>query len=304
MEKIELIKQAIDANGFFSNPNAEAAAVNPAMFDMKLRDYVRQNVVITPLAEQFDFTAPGATWKVTIDDEPAAAGALVETNDVTVSSFSTGNVTFDPAEYGVRYQLSYAEAARAFFNVGERMVNKIGYQMTIKKDALAYAALIGSAGTTVFANGKSASSDVTSTDTLNLADILTGIATMKVAKLRPTALIVSPLHEKQLMSITTLQQANTFGTRNVIGEGVVGTLFGLSVIMSHSVTTSPANRSKAVILGVTGSGEKAFGYAQKRLPMIETFRNIAGRFVDYVGTEEYDFKVLHSSAIYAISTYV
>ncbi len=303
MEKIELIKQAIDGDAFITT-STEGAAVNPAMFDMKLRDYVRQNVVITPQAEYFDFTAPGATWKVTIDDEPSAAAALTETVDVDVVAFTTSNVTFDPSEYGVRYQLSYAEAARSFFNVGERMVNKIGYQMTIKKEALAYAELVSGAGTTVFANSKSASSDVTSTDTLNLTDILTAISTMKVAKLRPYALIVSPLHEKQLMSITTLQQANTFGSRNVIGEGVVGTLFGLSVIMSHSVTTSPANRSKAIVLGLTGSGEKPFGYAQKRLPMLETFRNISGRFVDYVGTEEYDFATLRASGIYAISTYV
>lgn len=304
MEKIELIKQAIDSsNGFFST-QAEAVAVNPALFDYKLRDFVRQNVVITPLAEQFDFTGPGATWKVTIDDEPSAAALLTETVDVTVSAFSTGNVTFDPVEYGVRYQLSYAEAARSFFNVSERMINKIGYQMAIKKDNLAYAELVAGVGTSVFANSKSASSDIASTDTLNLADILTAIATMKVAKMRPTTLIVSPIQEKQLMSITTLQQANTFGTRTVVGEGVVGTLFGLSVVMSHSVTTSPSNRSKAIILGVTGSGEKSFGYAQKRLPMIETFRNIAGRFVDFVGTEEYDFATLHSSGIYAITTYV
>jgi hypothetical protein len=301
--RIELIKQAIDATDGFYSSQSEAVAVNPDMWDLKLRDFVRQNVVITPLAEYFDFTGIGATHKVTIDDEPSAASALVETSDVSVVAFSTRPVTFDPAEYGGRYQLSYAEAARAFFNVGERMVTKLGYAMVIKKDQLAYSCLSTNAGTSVFANGKSVSSDIASTDTLNLADILTGIAAMKVLKYQPKALIISPQQEKQLMSITTLQQANTFGTRSVIGGGEVGVLFGLNVVMSHSVTTAN-NRAKAIILGETLSGEKAFGYAQKRLPLIESDKAIAGRYVDYVGTEEYDFQALHTSGIYGITTYV
>jgi hypothetical protein len=126
---------------------------------------------------------------------------------------------------------------------------------------------------------------------------------MVAAKYSPKALIISPTQEGQLFKITTLQQANTFGNRNVLGEGFVGVLFGMDVIMSHSVTES-SNKAKALILGVSGSGEKACGIATKRLAKIEKQYFARGRYWDIVGTEEYGITVLHPSAIRAIQTYV
>lgn len=302
MDKYEFIKQAIDStNGFFST-QSEAVAINPGMYDMRLRDYVRQNVVIAPLAEQYNFRTPGATWTVTVDDTPSAASVLTETVDVPISAFSTRNVTFTPAEYGARYQLSYAEAARSFFDVAERMVNKLGYQMAIKKDGLAYTTLLAGAGTTALANGVSAATAIASTDTLALADISKAIAAMQSVYYSPFALVINHLQHKQLMDLQVIQQANTFGSRTVFGSGQVGVLFGLQVIVSHSVTTA-SSRASALILGKTLSGESPFGLATKRDAMIERDKNIAGRYLEFVGTEEYQFQVIHPSGVYALTTY-
>jgi hypothetical protein len=74
------------------------------------------------------------------------------------------------------------------------------------------------------------------------------------------------------------------------------------VVASHSIPTT-TNVAYAVCLGRTRSGEKAFGYAIKRDPMIEQEYHARGRYWDIVAHEEYDFKVLHDGAIEKIGTY-
>jgi hypothetical protein len=303
MEHSEIIKRAIDSTSGFFSTQTEAVDVNPSpVWDTSLRAFIRQNLVLAPYCQAFDFTQPGATERVTIDDEPAAAGALVETDDVAVTAFTSRYVTFTPLEYGAGYQLSDAEAVRAFFDVASVMVSKLGYAMFKKKDNLIYSTMLAGTGAGVNANGV-VTSDMASTDTLNLTDIITQRQAMVAAKYAPKVLLVSPTQEGQLMKITTLQQANTFGNRNVLGEGFVGSLFGMDVVMSHSVTEA-ANKSTALILGVSGSGEKATGIATKRPAKIEKQYFARGRYWDIVGTEEYGITVLHPSAIRAIRTYI
>ena len=119
MDKRQFLKRAIDnANAFYTG-QSEAQAVNPNIWDMRLREFEEANLVFTPQTEQFDFRGVGTDYKVTIDEAPSAATELTETVDVAISSFSTRNVTFDPTEYGAAYQLTRKEAVRAFFNVAD-----------------------------------------------------------------------------------------------------------------------------------------------------------------------------------------
>jgi len=303
MNKKEFLIRALDTSNAFISTDSEAVAVNPNIWDFRLRDYEEKNLVVTPLAEQFDFRGAGVDYKVTIDDAPSSASGLTETVDVTISSFSTRNVTFTPTEYGAAYQITRKEAVRAFFNVAERMVKKLGYSMAQKKDSLAVSTIQDGAGNSVIVNSKSATTDLASTDTLDLASIT------KAIKLNEEdlyvdnfALLVNYSQKQSLLDITQLQKANEFGTRSAINSGVVGSLFGLNVVVSHSIPTA-SNVAKAIVLGRSQTGESAFGYAIKRDPIIEREYHARGRFWDIVGHEEYDFKVLHPNAICTIASY-
>jgi len=306
MNKKEFIMRALDTSNAFISTDSEATAVNPNIWDSRLRDYEEKNLVITPQAEQFDFRGPGVDYKVTIDDAPSAATALTETADVTISSFSTRNVTFTPTEYGAAYQLTRKEAVRAFFNVAERMVKKLGYSLAQKKDALAVAAVNTGASSSVFANSKTAATAIASTDTLAYDDITEAIRKIENYAYTPTKMFVSYNQKEQLLNLQTVNRADEFGTRSAIAKGFIGELFGLEIFVSHSITEETAGSAKyhrAIVMGASGTGEQALGYAIKRDPIIEREYHARGRYWDIVAHEEYNFQILHPKALCLIYTY-
>lgn len=301
--KRELIKRTVqlESNAFISS-DSEAVAVNPNIWDRKLREFEEANLVVSQLASVFDFRIPGSDWRVTIDDAPSAASDLVETTDVSISAFTTRSVLFTPTEKGAAYQLTRNEAVRAFFDVAERMTRKLGYSMALKKDSLAITELVNGATTSIFANAKTVSSDVTSTDTLNYADITKANATIEGYYYTPKYLVINQTQKKQLLDLGTVNKANEFGTRDAVAKGLIGELFGLQIFVTQQIATS-GNRAKAMILGVSGSGENALGLAVKRDPIIEREYHARGRYWDIVGHEEYDFAVLHPNAVVILTTY-
>jgi len=303
MDKTEFIKRALDTtNGFIFSESTEAQAVDPNMWDYKLRDYEEKKLVFTKEAELFDFRGIGQDYKVTIDEAPSAAGALVETTNVTISSFSTRNVTFTPTEYGAAYQLTRKEAVRSFFNVADRMSKKLGYSLAMKKDALAVTCVQDGAGNSVIVNSVSATTDLASTDTLNYAAITKAARLIEDDLYTPVKLFINATQKQQLLDLGTIHKVDEFGTREAIQNGLIGELFGLKVIWSHSIPTA-SNVAKAVVLGESQTGEQAFGYAIKRDAIIEKEYHALGRFWDIVAHEEYNFQVLHTNAICTVATY-
>lgn len=303
MNKKEFIKKSLDTtNGFILSESTEAQAVNPNIWDFRLREYEEANLIVTPLAEQFDFRNAGVDYKVTIDDTPSAAGALVETTDVTISAFSTRNVTFTPTEYGAAYQITRKEAVRAFFNVAERMTKKLGYSMALKKDTLAVSCLQDGAGNSVLVNSKSATTDLASTDTLDYASITKAARLIEDDYYTPVMMIVNPTGKQQVLDLTTVHKANEWGTRDAIQKGLIGEIFGLKVFVTTQIPTA-SNVAKALVLGESQTGEQSFGYAIKRDAIIEKEYHARGRYWDIVGHEEYNFQVLHTNAICTIAHY-
>ncbi len=310
MNKKEFIKRTVamdTTNAFIYNggAQAEAAAVNPNMWDTQLREFEEKALVVTPLAEQFDFRGAGVDLKVTVDDRPSAAGALTETVDVTVSAFTTRNVTFTPTEQGASYQLSRSEAVRAFFDVAARMTRKLGYSLAERKDTLAITELQTYASNTVIVNAKSNITDLASTDLLNLADLSTAMYNVRKNFYKPRYLLINAYQEHKLRTQTgtiTLADAAQFGTRDMIERGFVGRLFGLDVYVSDTLAVS-SNVSKAVVLGESHTGEQALAYAIKRDPIIEREYHARGRYWDIVAHEEYDFVLIHPDAVCLIATY-
>jgi hypothetical protein len=302
--KREFIKKTVDANAAIYNigTNAESIKINPNIWDFKIRDYETANLVVAPLAEFFDFRGPGVDYKVTIDEAPSAAGLLVETDAIAVSAVSTRSVTFSPLEYGARHQVTRKEAVRAFFNLAERMSRKLGYALFLKKDALAVSTL--QAGTNlIFANARAVATDLVASDKMTPSLIAEGTKTMENLYYTPKALIMNYYQKNDLLNTTTITDVSKFGTRSAIEKGVFGEIFGVQLVVSHSIPVA-SHVAKAIMLGETGSGEKAFGYAIKRDPMVETQYDAIFRVWDIVAHEEYDFKILHQGAVCMLGTYV
>lgn len=301
--KQELIKRASDAfdSDAFVSTDQYATAVNPKVWDAKLRDYQEQNLIVTPLAEFVDFRIPGRDYTVTIDAAPTEAAAVAETDAIAIDPITNSQVTFTPTEYGKAFQTSRKEMVRAFFNVMENMSKKLGYALAKKKDSLAITELTDNAGNKIVANDV-ASSAVASTDTLNYASLTKAARLIETNLYEPKLVIVNSYGKQQLLDLTTVHKVDEFGTRDAVEKGLVGDLFGLKIYYTNQIGVS-SSTSKAIVLGETGSGEKAFGYALKRDPMIEQEYDALRRQFTIVGHEEYDFAVYHANAIVTIQHY-
>ena len=298
----ELIKNAFDSNAWVYSDNTYGQAVAPAKYDEMVRDYQTKSLVLAPLAEQFDFTRPGSSWTVTIDAAPTAAALTAETDAAAVSAITNRQVTFTPVEYTKKFEASYTEMEDGFLKFMENASKKIGYAMAQAKDAKCLSSLYAGATSTVYVNSKAASTDLASTDVFNRNAVLRGLNAVKVLLYRPDSLIISNIQEAALLNEGSIYKANEFGTRAAIANGLIGNLYGLNIYVTDAITAT-SNVEKAVLLGKTGTGEKAFGIATARRATVESDKDIDFRQVKVVGSERYDVQVLHPGAVALIGSY-
>ena len=300
----EFLKRALASfsSDAFITTNQYATAVNPKVWDTQLRDFVEKNIVYAKVGcAQYDFRQPGRDLTITIDEAPTEAALLVETNEIAIAPISNRQVTFTPKEYGQGHEVSKNEMEDAFFDTMSNMVKKVGYSLSLKKDAVGVAAAIAGATTALVANDV-ASTDIASSDTLGLEDFTRAVRVIKNYYYMPTEAFICPSQEEQILNISQVQKANEFGTRDAIEKGLIGQLFGVKIYVTQSIVVS-ANKAKMIVQGVTGSGEKAVGYAVKRDPTIEQTYKPELRKYAVLGTERYDFQVLHPNAIVTVQSY-
>jgi len=301
----EILKKAFDTtNGWIYDTSSYAKAVAPAKFDEMVMDFASANAVIAPQGRQIDFRKAGRSWTVTVDAAPGAVAAVVaETDAVTYTAITNRQITFTPTTKAAAYQASYEEMQDGFLNFMENASKKIGYQLGLKKDQLAYSTLVAGATGTSYANSKTLATDLNATDLFSPSLILEGRKVIGKAYYSPADVFIGRDQEADLLDTSNITRANEFGTRSAIANGLLGTLYGIRIFVSDSIVAS-SNVAKAVLVGKTGSGEQAFGIAVSQNPMLESDKDIEYRQIKVVGTERYDIKVIHPSAVRVLGSYV
>ena len=302
MSNKELVKRAFDSNAWVYDTSSYAQAVAPAMFDEIVREYQEKSLVVAPLGEQIDFTKPGSSWTVTIDAAPTAAALTAETDAAAVSAISNSQVTFTPLEYTKRFDASLTAMEDGFLNFMSNASKKIGYAQAQAKDTKAVTVLAAGAGATVCVNSKALPSDLESTDYFNRNSVLRARQTIRSNYYKPKELVITPIQEAALLNEGSIYKANEFGTRAAIANGLIGNLYGFDIYVSDSIAAAD-NVEQAIALGLSGSGEKSFGVAVARKPMVESDKVIELRQIKVVGSERYDIKVLHPGAVCLIASY-
>lgn len=298
----ELVMNAIGSNGFQSTATA-AGYINPEVWNREVLRFVEDAYVVTPFAKVYNdiLGAPGDTLNVTVNSAPAAAAAVLESNDVTIAAYSVTQVVFTPTEYAFAYQLSDKEARRAFYDVASDMARKIGYALAVARDTESISVLQGGAGNAINSNGV-VTSDIASSDTLDWDDIVSAKVEIMKDKLIPRVLIVSPGQLGQLMKTAAFRDASQFGGRETILGGELKTIGGLTVVYSTLIAPS-SNKTKAIMLGYDLGGESPFGICYKAMPTVRSERHELGRYTDFVGVEEWDIAVLRANGICTLQSY-
>lgn len=302
MSSEEIIQRAINANGFMTSA-ASAAYINPEVWNKEVLRFQENQLVIAKLGKVYkDLQAnKGDTLNISVDAEPSVASALVESDDVGITALSFTQIQFTPTEYGKAYELHDKERNRTFVDLMSNVTMKLGYALAKKKESLVVSTITDGAGNSVVANGVVASAIIAS-DLLDETAILNARAEIKKDKYTPSELIVSVGQEHSLLGNSLFNNADKYGGREAILGGQIGEVFGLKVFWSDMISPT-ANRSKALMLGMSAGGEPAFGIAVIANPRIEMQRFARGRYDDIVAVEDYDVKVLHANAICTIETY-
>lgn len=300
---LELIKNAIDSNGFQSDATA-AGYINPEVWNKEVLKHVEAAMVLGQFGKVYNdlLGQAGDTLNVTVNAAPAAAAAVAESADVTIAAYAVTQVVFSPTEYAFAYALSDKEARRSFFDVQSNMAMKIGYALALEQETRVVSVLRAGNGNEVMVAGKTATSDLASSDTITYAVIVNAMTEIRKDYLVPRVLAISPAGLGQLMQLSQFSQAQQFGGRESILGGEIKTVSGLTIVWSQLITAS-SNKVEALMLGFDMSGEAPFGIARKSLPTIRTQRFELGRYTNIVGVHEYDVKVLRANGICSVWYY-
>lgn len=303
--KKEFIQYAIDANALTST-SATGTALNPNIWDYRVRDYAEENLVMTQLSEVIDFRKPGVDLTVTFDVAPTAAAAVAETAAISISADSVRQVTFTPTEYGKGFAVTQKELNRSFADTMDRFSKKLGYSLARMKDDTAITAARAAATATVLPNGVTAATALASTDTMSYEVLIDACRTIEGHLYVPYAAVMNHYQKAQLLKLDKVNEANKFGTRDALQRGLVGELFGLQLYVSTNITneTSTAtDTAKALVLGRHPTGEAPLAIGVKQDPKVAMDYDIKYRYHEIVAHEEYQWKAIHPGGIINVQTY-
>jgi len=295
----QLILRALDA-AVFDSAETAAGYLNPTIWNKKIEEYATANLVLAPLGVQNDelLNAPGKDLKVATGVALTAA-ALTETDSITLSSLSFGQVSVTPTEYGGAFSITRKEMDRAFTNLVEEKAADAGYALAKVKDETIAADLVTNAGNSVYVNTTNSTS-ISSTDVFETDAIADGVTEIRKDDFNPLYLIIHPVQEGPLMKSTQFVDASQYGGREVVLNGEIGKYLGLRVFSSSIVPTDTENSVtvyKALMLG-----PRAFIVASKRKPTIDSKYEPLDRAFSVAYVEDWGMATLNTNQVCTITS--
>lgn len=263
-----LVLRAIDTDVFDSGETA-AGYLNPQIWNRKIEDYAKANLVLAPLGVQNEELLSKPGYQLNIATGVAiTAAALTETDSIDIQKPDFGQVTVTPTEYGGAFQITRKEMDRAFVNLVNEKSADAGYALAKIKDDTIMAALVANTDiSTVYVNDAVATT-FASTDVFDTDAIADAVTTLRTNNWKPTYLMIHPHQEGALIKSSNFIDASKFGGNDVVMNGQIGRYLGLKVFSTTVVTTATVNSVtayKALVLG-----PRAFVVARKRLPTIDS----------------------------------
>jgi N4-gp56 family major capsid protein len=301
MNAKELIQKAYDSDAFTTAQTA-AGYVNPELWNRQVMVFLEQALVVAPLAMQVDDLKNKDGDKVykTINGTPTAALATAESAAATVQAITFTQVSFEPSEYTVAFQVTDKENRRSFVDLMNDITKKIGYALALSIDDACVSLLQTSAGNSINANSV-VTSAIASSDTLDFDDIVNARVEILEDNLVPKYLVVSPEVHGQLLKESAFRDASQFGG-DVARTGFIGRVAGLDVFETTQISGS-SNKVKSIMIAVDQMGEPCFGVAHKMNPQIKSESHALNRYTDWVGTIDFDVEVLRANGICTLQSY-
>jgi len=203
-------------------------------------------------------------------------------------------VSSDHLKYGAESLISMEDLRLNQFNVQSRAINGIVESIVNSIDTAIYAALTAEGSTSGTVAAVATWDNATAANQNPINDILRGIQAMdenNYDALEGGILLVNPHDYASLMQNSKVINNPTFKSADVVSNGKVGQICGLTIVKSTTVTDDEA---MIIINGLTATWQTAVGF---ETAIIED----GGRSTIIRSWEMGQIQIIHPKAIYTIT---
>lgn len=243
-----------------------------------------ENSVVRQIATVFDAPAnAGKVLQVPVWASVAAAG-LTEGSAASAADTNTTSVSITLGEIGVYHQITDMLRDSAYSNVAAQLGESSGRALAEKMDADAWALFSGFTGEA----GPGAGAELTAEHIMKAAAILKG---RKVSG--PLYAVIHPAQAfnlKKTLTATTAYTANTNAGNQILTQGFVGMIGGVTILESALVAVDGSDDAVGAVFSPMG-----LGHAMRGSVSYEATRQAQNRATDLMVTAVTGQAILQAS---------
>jgi HK97 family phage major capsid protein len=239
------------------NTSTGSKVLAPTMVYKTIMEAVRKGLVFRNLAATIIPPAqiPGSAIKVSLQDvDSITVHAVAEGAEIPYDHESYTQRTLTPVKYGVNVGITREMIEDSQFAVALLNAGSAGYALADKEDSLVVSEL-SSASTAAghdVANGNA---------TLPITDITEAIQNLENDGYTATHMVIGVEIANDIRNLDTFTEADKSGI-NDPGRSLIGTIFGMNVVVSRNVSAK---------LAYVIDANKAFAIAEKRPVTLENY---------------------------------
>ena len=253
---------------------------------------VRKKLVLRGLAARYfgPSAIPGRTLVIPLQSEISTSTAMAvdrtdEGGEILLTNTQFENITLTPIKYGARVGVTKEMMEDGIIDLISYHAELAGYEFADNEESLIVSQL-DSAATA------SSNTVANSNATLPISDITESMQQLETNNYQPTHMIIGVEIANDLRNLDTFVEADKSGVNNPT-RSLIGTIFGMKVIVSNNVTAKLAYIIDAA---------HAFLIAEKRPLTIERYQDYARDTSFVVITQRFSTSYLRSKAVSEITT--
>mgnify|MGYP001557945183 CR=1 FL=1 len=279
-----------DSTDFTSVGSSQGSQLVPRTLLAEVMNAARKKLMLRGLAARVfgPSSIPGRTLVLPLQTQASDlmfVDRVAEAGEFPLTQASFTNVTLTPVKYGARIGVSKELEEDALTDVASYHAELAGYEFADNEESL----IVSQFDSASTAAGNNVAN---SNASLGVSDILAARKLLRDNNFMPTHIIMGTECESDVMSTDTFQEADKSGV-NDPSKGIIGKMFGMTVLVSNNISAK---------LAYVIDAAHAFVIAEKRPLTIENYKDYS-RDVNYVvASQRFATSYLRSQAVSEITT--
>jgi len=280
----------------FARASANSASTSyliPRTLLPSVMNAVRKKLILRGLAARVfgPSSIPGRTLVIPMQSEITSNTALPvdltgEGAEIAMGQTQFESLTLTPVKYAIRVGVTKEMMEDGIMDLISYHSELAGYEFADNEEALIVSQLDA-------ADTASSNSVANSNATLPISDITEAMQNLEASNYNPTHMIVGAEVANDLRNIDTFNEAQRTGGASAVNQRLVGSIFGMKVIVSNNVSAK---------LAYVIDANHAFVIAEKRPITVERYTDYARDSGFLVVTQRLAVSYLRSKAVSEITT--